>query len=149
MAKEVILDKEVFTKAAEEFVLEEKIYSPELSEFLNVPKENCYIKIKGASLEDHIRARELSNASLRLLTELSNSIEGKQLIDPEEVKNRYFNPEISEKTALIQHIFHRCVIDPKFALEEVIKLSELIPEFVDKIAGEALEITSLEAKNGD
>ena len=149
MAKEVILDKELFTKAAEEFVLEEKIYSPELSEFLNTPKEECYIKIKGASLEDHIRAREMSGASMRMLVELSNAIEGKQLIDPQEIKKKYFNPEVSEKTALILHIFHRCVMKPKFSFEEVIKLSELIPEFVDRIAGEALEITSLEGKDGD
>ena len=151
MAKqEVILDKGVLSKAIENFVLERKMYAPELEMLLEVPKEMCYIKIRGASLEDHIRARELSNASLRLLTELSNNIEGKQLIDPEEVKNRYFNPEISEKTVLILNIFHRCVVEPKFEYEEVVELSKRAPEFVDRIAGEALEITSLEAQeNGN
>ncbi len=143
--QEIILNKEVFAKAVEGFVLEEKIYAPELSGFLNVSKENCYIKIKGASLEDHIRTREMSGAAMRMIVELSNAIEGKQLIDPEEVKRKYFNPEVSEKTTLILHIFHQCVMEPKFSFEEVLKLSELIPEFVDKIAGEALEITSLEA----
>jgi hypothetical protein len=149
--KEMIVDKEVLSKALKSFELEKKIYSPELSGILKMPEEMCYVKIRGASLEDHIKARDLSGNSMRLLSEIIPLIKEKtKLVDLEDLKKRYARLETSEKTVLILTIFHRCVLEPEFEYEEVVELSKKVPAFVDNIAHEALSMTSLEEReNGD
>lgn len=54
--QEVMLDKDLLMEKVQVFDLRRTVPVPELSEFLDVPKEECNLIVRGASLEDHIKA---------------------------------------------------------------------------------------------
>jgi len=143
--KEVIVDKEKLLKAVESFELEKTIHVPELSSLLNLPEEECYLKVKGASFEDHIRAMELQKQPYRMVRNLVDKLkENPSSQDAVNLGKLFLDPEISEQTVFDLTIFQRCVIEPKLTFEEVVELSKVAPEVINRVTSEIIQITSVE-----
>ena len=72
-------------------------------------------------------------------------------VDAKKLKEQVFSDEqLHPNTNFEILIFRKCVVEPKFTTQEVISLSEVMPEFVNRIVTIALGITSLpkEKDNG-
>lgn len=118
MKEKIILNKEKFLDIIDRF---DSIRDFEIKELKNIP----VLKVKSASLDDQIRAQELSTSSFV-----------KSMFEKSEKEEESFHPK-----ALFEiDIFHKCVIEPKFTMEEVIKVSKTYPELVNKVCTFALGI---------
>jgi len=142
MSESVVLDKAKIDQYIEKFQLIRKIDLP-----LDVAKRlgGSFIKVRGASLDDHIKARELSSAPMILLaTVVDKAVKGEE-IDIDMLKGQIYSGEnLHPNTNFEIEIFASCVIEPKFTVAEVIKLSQVMPEFVNKVVNRCLEITSIQ-----
>lgn len=146
--QEVMLDKDLLMEKVKVFDLRRTIPVPELSEFLDVPKEECNLIVRGASLEDHIRAGDIGKGHGQIFGKALEMLKEGGTVIPVEIEKQMASL-LSEKVAFDITIFQRCVEEPEFELQEVIKLSTVIPEVINKIAGVALGITDLEKGNGN
>lgn len=116
MKEKVILNKEKFLNIINEF---DSVRDFEITELKNI----SILKVKSASLDDQIRAQELSISSIT-----------KNIFQKNEEKT--FHP----KTLFEIDIFYRCIIEPKFTMEEVIRISKVCPELINKVCTFALGI---------
>lgn len=116
MKEKVILNKEKFLNIINEF---DSVRDFEITELKNI----SILKIKSASLDDQIRAQELSISSIT-----------KNIFQKNEEKT--FHP----KTLFEIDIFYRCIIEPKFTMEEVVRISKVCPELINKVCTFALGI---------
>ena len=112
MKEKIVLNKKKFLDIIYNF---NSIQTFEITELKGIP----ILKIKPASLNDQIKAQELLSV----------------FIKKEDLKN-LFHPK-----ALFEiEIFHKCVIDPIFTIEEIVKISEVYPELINKVCTFALGI---------
>ncbi len=118
MKEKVILDKKKFLAVIDNF---DSIHEFEITELKNIP----VLKVKPASLDDQIRARELSTSSFV-----------KNMFGKGDKNIESFHP----KTVFEIEIFNKCVTDPKFTMEEVIRISKKYPELINKVCAFALGI---------
>lgn len=116
MKEKVILNKEKFLNIINEF---DSVRDFEITELKNI----SILKVKSASLDDQIRAQELSISSIT-----------KNIFQKNEEKT--FHP----KTLFEIDIFYRCIIEPKFTMEEVVRISKVCPELINKVCTFALGI---------
>jgi len=144
MTEGVILDKAKIDQYVEKFQLVYKIEIPEdVREKLGC--ESSFIRVRGASLDDHIKARELSSAPMMLLATIVDKASKGEEIDVDMLKGQIYSGEnLHPNTNFEIEIFASCVIEPKFTVAEVIKLSQVMPEFVNKVVNRCLEITSIQ-----
>jgi len=118
MKEKVLLDKGKFLNIIDRF---DSVQDFEITELKNIP----VLKVKSASLDDQIRAQELSTSSFV-----------KSMFEKSKENEKTFHPK-----ALFEiDIFHKCVIEPEFTMEEVIKVSKSYPELVNKVCAFALGI---------
>lgn len=118
MKEKVILNKEKFLDIIDRF---DSVRDFEITELKGIP----ILKVKSASLDDQIRAQELSTSSfVKLMFE----------------KGRENEKTFHSKTLFEIDVFHKCVIEPKFTMEEVIKVSKSYPELINKVCTFALGI---------
>jgi hypothetical protein len=117
MKEKIVLNKEKFLSVINNF---DSTQDFEITELKNIP----ILKVKSASLDDQIRARELSSSSFV-----------KAMFEKNKKENN-FHP----KTVFEIDIFHKCVIEPEFTMEEVIKVSKKYPELINKVCAFALGI---------
>jgi hypothetical protein len=115
---------------------------PELKE--EDSEEIPVFKVKSASLDDQIKANELSMAPNRLLIRLLKMIQNNQDFDTAEFRKQLYYDDLHPKTIQACEIFQRCVIQPKFKIEEVFKLTETHPDLVNDVAAFALGVRESE-----
>jgi hypothetical protein len=107
------------------------------------PDKKRKIKVKGASLNDHLQCQKLSEQpGLIFGYILKCSNESKQ-INPDEILQIVNDDSIGENTIFEIGIFQRNVKDPKFNYEETLSISEKCPQLVNEIAMFSLGITSI------
>lgn len=116
MKEKVILDKEKFLCMINNF---DPVQDFEIKELKDIP----ILKVKNASLDDQIRAQELAESSfMKTMFDKSNK--------------SAFHPKVSFE----MQIFCKCVLKPKFTMEEVIKISDVYPELINRVCTFALGI---------
>lgn len=109
------------------------------------------LKIKAASLDDHLRARTIIERASIMALKIIESLEKNELhkmFDLEAINKELRDP-VNEKAFLEVSIFHRCVVKPKFTMKESYRLSQVMPEVVNRVANRALEMSSLESIDGN
>ena len=148
--RKVLLDRKSLLKGLSDFQSEDEVYFPELEGLFGSSKgEIPFLKIKGASLDDQIAAQTIASKARIAVVEMIKNFGKKEAL---KVLNRELSSKASilnEKTQLEISIFHRCVVQPMFSLEEVIWLSKKLPEVVNRGAKTALFLSSMERLNGD
>jgi len=134
--KKVIAKKDRITKTIKEHDKVKFYPVPEFSENGVIPN----FKVKMASLDDQIKAHDLSLAPNRLLLRLMTMMRDNQEIDYADFRKQLYFDDLHPKTIQACEIFQRCVLQPKFKLEEVMELAETNPELVNNIAAFALGV---------
>jgi len=149
--EKIIVSSDILKKEVDKFNKEEVIHVPELNVLFNIPEDECYMRIRGASLEDHLRAIEISKTPYRVLREvLMKAKKGFSLSEIINMGEKVLNPELSEQTAFEICMFERCVIEPKLNYQEILKLSTVAPTVVNKVANKAINITKgTDLKSGE
>jgi len=142
--RRVIAKKDRIKKSIKEFGQIKFYPVPEFEKDGTIPN----FKVKMASLDDQIKAHDLSQASNRLLIRLMTSMRENQEIDYAEFRKQIYYDDLHPKTIQACEIFQRCVLDPKFKIEEVMEMSETHPELVNNIAAFALGVEEGE-ENGN
>jgi translation elongation factor EF-Ts len=105
------------------------------------------MKVKKASLDDQIRAEAISSIPIIMLKKLLEQVEKGEEIKPDIIKGVLNHPGTHPKTSFEIHLFQRCVVEPKFTIEEALKLSETMPELVNEVCAFALGLRP-EKENG-
>jgi hypothetical protein len=98
-----------------------------------------YFKVKSASLDDQIQSQHLVEHPNRVLVRVMNQLAKGDKVDLESLKKDIYK-DVHPKTLLTCFIFERCVLQPKFKIEEIIKLSETHPSLVNNVAAFALGV---------
>ena len=89
--------------------------------------------VKRASLDDQIRARELSSRPIRALTKILAAVrDGKELNEESIHKFLISDDGPHDKTYLEIILFSKCVIKPQFSIKEAHKLSERVPDLINR-----------------
>jgi hypothetical protein len=99
-----------------------------------------YFKVKMASLDDQIQAMHLSENPSRLLLRFLEMFRDGKEINYEDFRKQLYYDDLHPKTVQACNIFQRCVLQPKFKIGEVMKLSETHPDLVNNIAAFALGV---------
>lgn len=126
---------------------------PELREIMGLKEDEvAVLTIKAASLNDHIRAQSLNEQTAIMAIKMAEWAQskgkGEHPVDFQKMLEELTKPMMS-KTYLEVSIFHRCVIKPTFTMREAVRISEVLPEVVNRVASTALLMSSLEGINGD
>jgi len=145
--EEKIVDKNLLIQKIDSFRKEKYIHVPELAGLVGLPEEECLIKIRGASLEDHLRANELKKQPYLFMQSLIMKMKRGYLFEEiSQLAHLYVNPEISEVVVFELTLFQRCVLEPAFTMEEVVRISEVAPGVINKVVAEIVELTALPYK---
>lgn len=142
MHSEIVLDKEQLFKKIQSFENIQEIECPELNGFMKGGiNGNVILKVKSATLDDHIQARELATNNMFLLKEVVDKIRQDKKIDIQKILKIVETKEPHSKTEFELQIFHRCVVEPTFDMEEARQLSEVMPTLINRVAKFALSIS--------
>lgn len=152
-SKKVVLDADKIKSYVEEFKGTIDVEFPELRGILNMSSEEMpVVTIKAASLDDQLRAQSIYEQTAIRALALVEWANGKDPnSDPiglEKMMEEIRQP-MHHKSFLEISIFHRCVVNPEFTMRQSVKISEVLPEVVNRVATAALEMSSLERLNGD
>ena len=148
--RKVLLDRIQLLKGLSDFKSEDEVPFPELEGLFGAVKgEIPVLKIKGASLDDQITANLIMQKARISAVKMIQNFGDKKNLKHLNLDGITKNSAMNEKTQLEISIFHRCVVQPSFSLEEVIWLSEKLPEIVNRVAQTALYLSSMERLNGD
>lgn len=140
-SRKVLLDKDILNRYVESFDLIREVYVPELKDILG--QEVPIIKVRGASLNDHITAKNLSSRPMILLGTVLNEIINGREVNAGLIRNEVFSEDQLHPDARFEiDLFKRCVVEPKFAMEEVISISNVMPEFINRVVKLAIGITA-------
>ena len=145
--KRVIAKKDIITEAIKGY---EKIRMCPVPEFKKEgDKEVPHFKIKMASLDDQIYARQLSEHPHRVMVKFLEMYRDNKLNDLnyEEFRKAIYYDDVNPKTIQICNIFQRCVLEPEFKISEVMELAETHPDLVNRIASFALGVEEKEDGN--
>lgn len=145
--QKVVLNKNRVMEYARSFKGEKYIEFPELREFLGYAEDKVpVLLIKAASLDNHIRVNSIiERSTIKAIKMIEGAKRGdfKEVFDVESIKHELESP-ILEKTSIEISIFHSCVVKPKFTMREAVLISMSMPEVVNRVAKEALNMSSLE-----
>lgn len=144
------MDKTKKRVIAKKEVIAERVKERKLVKFYPVPefkmngKEITGFKVKMASLDDQLKARDLSEAPNRLVIRLLKMIKENQEniseLDLGEFRKQLYYDDMHPKTIQTCEIFQRCVMEPSFEINEVFELSETHPDLVNNVAAFALGV---------
>ena len=134
------------------FKSEADVEFPELRELFGYSDDEMpVLKIKAASLDDHLRAQSLHERVAILAIKMLEGVRKKDFKDVmnyDEMKKELTAP-VGEKAMLEVSIFHRCVLRPKFSLREAYLISQAFPEVINRVVVKALALSSLESLQDD
>jgi hypothetical protein len=117
-------------------------------EFKLEGEEIPHFKVKMATLDDQIQSRHLSEHPTRLLASVLKKVMKGEKVDVKSLREDIYR-DVHPKTLLTCFIFQRCVLNPKFNIDQVIELSETHPDLVNNVATFALGVKEGEEKNGN
>jgi hypothetical protein len=143
MEEKITLDKQKLFVAVEKA---DRVYDypvETMAEGDNIP----ILKVKKASLDDQIRAEAVTSIPIIMLKKILEQVEKGEEVKPELIKGVLNHPAAHPKTSFEVHLFQRCVVEPKFTIEEALKLSETMPDLVDEVCAFALGLRP-EKENG-
>lgn len=140
----VILDGDKLTAYAKKPRVFAELPFPELEGKFGMPKGKIpYIKVKPASLDDHLSVQTIQKQTAVIISKILEYTRKGSLPDM-----KYFidgiTQESSIKTLLEISIFKSCCIEPKFSHKDAVRISEILPEVVNRVAKRALSLSSLE-----
>jgi hypothetical protein len=101
------------------------------------------IKVKGASLNDHLQCRKLSEQPGLIPAYINKCSEEGKKVDSNEILRIVNEERIGDNTIFEIGIFQRNVKKPKFKYEEVLELSEKCPQLVNEVVKFSLGITNM------
>ena len=137
MAEKIVIDKKKILDDMENFEIVREFPVPEYSEDGG---ETPYFIVRMASLDDQIIARELSSRPIAsLLSVIKKAKEGKPVVESD-IIDILKKPDMHEKTMMEINLFHRCVMNPKFTLEEAWNLSRKKPKLVNRVCAFVLGV---------
>ena len=107
---------------------------------INFIDKHSSIKIRGASLNDHITCYNLAATNNGLFDGLKMFL---SLADKDAIKkiDEIVEKPMSDNALFEVLLFKRNVISPKFSIVQAIKISQVFPDFVHEIAAAILAIT--------
>lgn len=147
--QKVIAKKAIITQRIKDF---KKIRYYPVPEFKDGDgNEVSYFKVKMASLDDQVQSQHLSEHPTRLLANVLRKIAKGEEVDVNSVREDIYK-DVHPKTLLTCFIFERCVLKPRFNIEQVIELSETHPDLVNNVAAFVLGVEETEQEgenNGD
>ena len=143
--KRVIAEKAIIAERVEQY---DKIKFYPVPEFKKDGQDIPCFKVKMASLDDQIKALNLSNHANRLTIRLLELFKDGKPIDYEGFRKQIYYDDLHPKTIQTCELFQRCVMEPSFTIEEVYRLSETHPDLVNNVASFALGALE-EASNGN
>lgn len=120
---------------------------PELSELLGV--ENPILRVRGATLDDQIKARKLASGPMLLLGEVLNTLQKGEQIDVRILRKKIVYDGKHPDAEFEIRLFQQCVVEPHFTTAEVVRLSEVMPHIVNRVCTFALGITGEGADNAN
>jgi len=141
----LILDKSILMDfIGKKRVIKDFILPKEWNEYFGFnPNRKRIIKVKGASLNDHLQCQKLlEQPGLIFGYVMKCSNEGKQ-IDQNEMLRIVEEGQIGENTIFEIGIFQRNVRKPRFKYEEVLELAEKCPQLINEVVKFSLGITSI------
>jgi hypothetical protein len=146
--KKVLLNRKVLKQRLRTFKRFEDVEFPELTGKLGFPEDVIPIlKIKAASLDDHIRCRTIAERAaimgIKLAEMVTESKNVLQLFDVNWIQDELRKPE-TDKAMMEISLFHRCVMKPKISMRDAYVISKTLPEVVNRVATKALSMSSLE-----
>jgi hypothetical protein len=142
--EKIKVDKEKLFKKVNEL---DRIYDypvKDMAEDGNIP----IIRVKKASLDDQIKAESASSVTTLMLQAILDEVQKGKMPDPETIKKVINHPGANPKTSFEIHLFQKCVVEPKFTIDEALKLSETMPELVNEVCAFALGLRP-EIEHGD
>lgn len=148
--QKVTVDPGKLNDYAESFDGEVDIDFPELRDLLGLGEEELpVITIKAASLDDQIRAQSLYEQTAMMAIKMMDWAKRGENIDPvgfDKLTKELTEP-MNNRTFLEISLFHRCVVKPEFSMRQSVRISEALPEVVNRVAAKALELSSLQRIN--
>lgn len=150
--EKVLINRTSLLDYVENFKKFEDVPFPELKgQFGCSGDEIPVLKIKAASLDDQIRANTIYEKVAVMAVQMMEGFikrDPKKILDLEKMAKELNSPNLHEKTHIEVSLFHKCVVQPQFSLLESVKISEALPEVVNRVASIALQLSSMESVNG-
>jgi len=132
---------------AKGFKKEEDVEFPELTGKMGFSDDvTPVLKIKAASLDDQLRANTIAERASIMGIQIFEAMQSgnfKKFTSIDEL-NKELREPTNQKTYLEVSLFHRCVVKPKFTMREAFLISAALPEVVNRVAAQALLMSSLE-----
>lgn len=148
--RKVLLDRKKLLTGLSDFNFEDEVPFPELEGLFGSSKgEIPVLRIKAASLDDQITANAIMEKARITAVGMIEKFGQKEILEKLNLNETTKTSFMDDKTQLEISLFHRCVIQPMFSLEEVVWLAERLPEVVNRVATTALYLSSMERLNGD
>jgi len=132
--KRVLLDKTIMYEKIKQRIKLFDIPVPELSN-----KGLQIIRVKLASLDDQIKAAELSSASVKAMLKMYRDIKSGDAVDLAYLSKSIFTSALSPKAEMIISLFSKCVVEPAFTLDDAEALAEAYPDLVNRVVLFALK----------
>jgi hypothetical protein len=107
------------------------------------------LRVKKASLDDQIKAEATSSITTVLLRKILEQLEKGEKPDISTIHETINHPGANPKTSFEIHLFQKCVVEPKFTIDEAVKLSETMPDLVNEVCAFALGLRPEIENNGD
>lgn len=106
------------------------------------------IKIRAASLDDHIRCRQLHHKASIIALRFLDSLRQQKPLQMEALQSELNDP-VYDKTLFEIALFKRVCVSPKFSMKQSFDISEAMPEVINRVANTALQMSSMEtSENG-
>ncbi len=141
----VIVDVEKLEKFVDDFAVEYELEAPELKEILGLNgNEIPIMKVRPASLDDHIKSQDIVTQTLYKLKILHKELDEKGLNEIDTSEYEALDDVLDDRTIFEVNLFSSCVIEPKFTPEQVIEMSKVMPDFINKVAAFVTELTNVE-----
>jgi hypothetical protein len=138
--KKVVLDKDALDQFINNFPTEYEFEAPELAELLSITEGVPILKVKPASLDDRIQARKLYSKPLHILHHIAVKVKDGEEVTVDDFRPPHPEGAIDASAYFEIKIFHKCVIEPKFTMEEVINMSTVFPELINRAATFIMEL---------
>jgi len=137
MAEKIVVDKQMIVDDMEDFDIVREFPVPE---YAKEGEDDPVFIVRMASLDDQIIARELSTRPVASLMSVLKKVRDGDKVDNSDILDILKKPDIHEKTMMEINLFYRCVMNPKFTLEEVWELSRKKPKLVNRLASFVLGV---------
>jgi hypothetical protein len=123
-----------------------EVVCPELNDLMGITEGNVVFKVRQATLDEYFRSEFENDGSLRI-SELANKLNDALMSkDNEEISKQLQEAYNKDKSPLpytskYLYLCKTCVVEPKIAPEEIVKLSKFYPTVIVKVATAIIKLT--------